>query len=240
MEKTYFDVVADEILEVMLSIPLLHELADLNHKQLVLFTTQFYQFVKNFPRYLGALIWKFPDENIRFALANNLVDEVGGFNHLEKMDRTATHPALFRKFASTLGLTEEDMNNAQPRHYTQQMLDTLDNLFIHSHYIKAVGGLAPGMESIFNTWIDLVLQGLRKTQRYSEKELLFFSLHTIVDEEHSEIIKVNLLDYLSSEENRKLLKEGAYTTVNAQKQFFLSLSEEIKALNHHPNLISQC
>jgi len=132
------------------------------------------------------------------------------------------------------------MSNAKPRHYTQKMLDTLDNLFIHSHYIKAIGGLAPGMESIFNTWIDLVLQGLRKTKRYSEDQLIFFSLHTIVDEEHSEIIKINLLDYLSSEENKNFLKEGAYTTVNAQRQFFLSLSEEIKTLSHHPNFLSHC
>src|ERR687894_1863536 len=67
------------------------------------FAIQYYRHVRVSRLYLAALISKCrDDEKLQLALAEVLFDEYG---HL---DPEETHPALYRRFLTTLGITEEE------------------------------------------------------------------------------------------------------------------------------------
>src|SRR5579862_4826875 len=93
----FYDSVASEIQEVILSVPLLHRMDELTSEQIRFFCSQYYHLVQAFPRYLGALIWLSTDEKVRLTLVDNLVDECGGMENIEKQNLLQTHPEIFRR-----------------------------------------------------------------------------------------------------------------------------------------------
>ncbi|HLB42974.1 MAG TPA: iron-containing redox enzyme family protein [Gammaproteobacteria bacterium] len=227
--EKFYDDVTQEILNIILDIPLLHEFDKLNINQLQLFFIQFYHLVRTFPQYLGALIWQSPDEAIRLAIVDNLVDECGGIMRIEQGEISDAHPIIYRRVTRALGINDQELASVPPRHYTQRMLDELKKLFIFSPFIQAFGGMAPGIESISSTWIDVIQNGLKKKNILTRDDLLYFELHTVVDMKHSGLFRNAIIPYLNTETSRKLLRDGALIMVNAQKWLFDGIAKDFSS-----------
>lgn len=225
--EKFYDKVTDEVLNIVLEIPLLHSFSDLDITQIKLFTTQFYYLVKAFPRYLGALIWKAYDENIRLALVDNLVDECGGIEHIKSRELIGTHPAIYRRITRALDISDHELEGTQPRPYTKRMLDELEALFINAPFIESFGGMAPGIESISYIWIDVIHKGLARQKFFVEEDLYYFSLHTVVDKDHSSVFKNAIIPYLNDNAARDQLRDGALRMVHAQKILFEGIASDI-------------
>ena len=105
----------------------------------------------------------------------------------------------------------------------------LKKLFIFSPFIQAFGGMAPGIESISSTWIDVIQNGLKKKNILTRDDLLYFELHTVVDMKHSGLFRNAIIPYLNTETSRKLLRDGALIMVNAQKWLFDGIAKDFSS-----------
>ncbi|HLC52563.1 MAG TPA: iron-containing redox enzyme family protein [Candidatus Nanoarchaeia archaeon] len=205
----------------------LDKIKDLNNEQLKIFASQFYLYVRMFPRLMGAVVYNVPDEVSRLPLILNLINECGGLKYLEKLDSSHTHPALFRRFTKKLGIKDKDLENTKPLLSTKQFIDVYEKLYLKSPPLKSIGAVGPGTECIVPIMYIPILEGLRKQKKFTEDDLYFFSLHLPVDEEHCEMICKTLTNYMDDKKNQKLVRDGALEVLTARKKFWDGLSKEI-------------
>jgi len=229
--KIFYEKVAKEILDIILSVKLIHQFQELNLNQLKLFAKEFHAFVDYFPKYLGALIWQSPYESIRLVIIDNLIDESGGLKKIENLDTSATHPMDFRRFAYKLGLDDQvlfDLKSARP--YTIKMLEDLNDLSIKSEFFVSLGGIAPGVENVFHAWIKIICDGLKQHDIFDSRDLYYFSSHAILDIEHGEQFKNAILPILADKEKQDAIQQGAHRMTQIICNFFYGLSEDLKLL----------
>ena len=67
--------------------PFINEFGNLNKKQLKLFASQFYLYVRTFPRLMGAIVYNVQDEILRLPLLLNLINECGGLKNIENLEK---------------------------------------------------------------------------------------------------------------------------------------------------------
>ena len=207
--------------------PFLDKIGSLNNEQLKIFASQFYLYVKMFPRLMGAVIYNVPDEISRLPLILNLINECGGLKYMEKLDNSHTHPALFRRFTRKLGIKDEDLEKSKPLPSTKQFIEVYEKLYLKSPPIKSMGAVGPGTECIVPIMYVPILEGLRKQKKFSEDDLYFFSLHLPVDEEHCEMICKALTPNMDDKKNQKLVRDGALEALTARKKFWDGLAKAI-------------
>lgn len=175
-----------------------------------IFARQYYLYSRWFSMYVAAVIANMPDEKPRGYLVKNLYEESGEGN-LER-----SHPAIFRRFLAALRLDASEVERAEPLPETR--------LFIHEYlflcrggpFLKALGALGPGTESIVPYIYHPIHEGLRKEPGLKEKDYEFFTLHMHLDVEHSANIKEALLDYAVTKENQALIRQGAMEILGAR------------------------
>ncbi len=207
--------------------PFLNQIENLNEKQLKIFASQFYLYVRMFPRLMGAVVYNIPDETARLPLILNLINECGGLEYMEKLDNSHTHPALFRRFTRTLGIIDKELEKTKPLPSTQYFIKTYEKLYLKSPPLKTIGAVGPGTECVVPVMYIPILEGLRKQNKFSENDLYFFNLHLPVDEEHCEMICKVLAPYMDKPENQKLVRQGALEALEARKRFWDGLSKKI-------------
>lgn len=222
----FFDQLTQESAHLIMSVPILHQFDRLNLTQLKLFAKEYHVFIDYFPQYLGALIHKSPNETIRLAILDNLVEESGGMEQVEHLDGSKTHPEIYRRFAYKLGVTKQELFSGNQRPYSNKMLNDLKELSTHADFFTALGGITPGIENVFHQWIGLVYQGLRKHDFLNEEDLYFFSSHAIMDIEHGEKFKQCLLPFLDVPKRREQLSIGATRMEEILKDFFTGLADD--------------
>lgn len=230
--EIYYDCVANEASNIILSAPILYEIHNLDIHQLQFFFSQFYYYVDAFQRFLGAVIWQTNNEIIKFALIDNLIDECGGFEKIKNRDYSEAHPEMLKRFVKKLSGNDTHLPKSNMSIHTRILINSYNNLFINSPFIEAIGGIAPGTESTSPKWFNVIYQQLKRREQFSEEDLFYFKLHTVIDEVHGNILKESLIPQLNTIENRILLKNGATTAALILKNFFLALSEEIKDMSN--------
>jgi pyrroloquinoline-quinone synthase len=207
--------------------PFLSKIENLNDAQLKVFASQFYLYVRMFPRLMGAVVYNVPDETSRLPLILNLINECGGLEYMEKLDNSHTHPALFRRFTQKLGINDDDLEKTKPLPSTKNLIQTYEKLYLNSPPIKAMGAVGPGTECIVPIMYVPIIEGLRKQNKFTKDDLYFFSLHLPIDEEHCEMICKALSPDMDDKKNQKLVRDGALEALDARKKFWDGLSKEI-------------
>lgn len=229
----YYNQVMNQTAETLLSIPILSRIDSLTTKQLHYLFSQIYYFVEKFPGFMGLIIWQTNNEGVRFSLIDNLVDECGGFEKIRNRDYSATHSGMLKTFVEKLDL--ENSSLAEISCNTKIMLSDFNKLFIHSTFIEALSALA-SMEGVSTRWFDLIYRQIKQRQEFSEEELYFFKLHTIMDEMHGDILKETLIPYLISKENYALFRNGAINSVTIWKNFYQAITEEMDLCKEFSNI----
>ncbi len=207
--------------------PFLSKIGTLSIDQLKTFASQFYLYVRMFPRLMGAIVYNTPDESVRLPLILNLINECGGVRNLNGFDNQYTHPALFRVFTRALGIPEKELEATEPLPSTRQFIETYEHLYLQSPFLKAMGAVGPGTECAVPKMYLPILEGLRTQNHFSENDLHFFALHLPIDQEHCDMICEALAPYLNDEENRRLVREGALEALESRKQFWDGLEKEV-------------
>ncbi len=175
-----------------------------------IFARQYYLYSRWFSRYLAAIAANIPDEGPRAFLIENLYQEYGEENNFD------AHPAIFRRFMNALRLDPHEVEETEP--LPEMRLFIHEYLFTskEGHFLESLGAIGPGTESIVPYIYRPIYEGLKKEPSLNEADIEFFSLHMTLDIEHSANIKEALLQYAETEQNQRLIRNGAMAALSAR------------------------
>lgn len=157
---------------------------ELSLDQLKQYAAQYMHHVLAEPTYLSAVHSNTPhfsrdgrsDLGPRQAILQNLVDEELGPNN---------HPALWKRFAAALGLTEDDLAADGPLPATERLVQTLTSLCRNRPYYVGLAALH-AFESQVPEIAAVKIEGLRRFYGISDSSAVqFFTVHREADVAHS-------------------------------------------------------
>src|SRR5580658_9022248 len=157
---------------------------ELTTDQLRGYAGQYMHHVLAEPTYLSAVHANTPhfasdgksDLSSRQAILQNLIDEELG---------PENHPALWKRFAAALGLSEDDLAAAAPLPATQCLVKTFTDLCRNRPYYAGLAALH-AFESQVPAIAAVKIDGLRRYYGFTDpREYEFFSVHEEADVFHS-------------------------------------------------------
>jgi pyrroloquinoline-quinone synthase len=168
---------------------------ELSRETLADYAGQYYRHVAAFPTYLSALHARCDDQTIRRHLLQNLIDEEAG---------EPNHPQLWRIFATSLGISSEQLDQIETWPETANLIATFRE-------ICREGNLAQGLAALYSyeSQIPAVseskIDGLIRHYNFTEPESYrYFSLHIEADKEHSAVERKLLGENLRWEDRDKV------------------------------------
>ena len=177
---------------------------------------QYYQFERNFPRYVAGAYARVPDPESRRVLLSNLLDEEG---------RDPTHPELWLRFGESIGLSRRKAQSALPIRATRRLLSTYERCTLNGDASSALGALY-AYESIFPEVAAEKSRGLRAHYGVrSARAHEFFRVHALADVEHSAAERRLLRDELRrSATNGSAAQRAVEQTIDAWWSFLDAFS----------------
>jgi len=146
----------------------------LSKESLQLYARQYYQHVRAFPENLKQL------EARTTGGLQQLVRE----NHAEELEPSAPHPALWRQFARSLGVADDQLDSADPLPGIAALLDTF-------HGIASRGTLAQAVAAFYSYEAQVPeiasqkISGLRRFYGITDsRALAYFAVHEEADVRH--------------------------------------------------------
>jgi pyrroloquinoline-quinone synthase len=161
--------------------------------------------------YLAALIANCDhDEKLQLALAEILFDEYGHLNPAE------THPALYRRFLTALGITEEEWEAPPTLPEIQLYISAHRELTRDRDVRLGLGALGPASEWPVPPIYVRLVEGLKKATGLPEDALEIFTSHVTMDVTHARIMMEAVAPYAESEEGQKRVREGTLRSLDAR------------------------
>jgi pyrroloquinoline-quinone synthase len=168
---------------------------ELSRETLADYAGQYYRHVAAFPTYLSALHARCDDQTIRRHLLQNLIDEEAG---------EPNHPQLWRIFATSLGISSEQLDQIETWPETANLIATFRE-------ICREGNLAQGLAALYSyeSQIPAVseskIDGLIRHYNFTEPgSYRYFSVHIEADKEHSAVERKLLGENLRWEDRDKV------------------------------------
>ena len=151
-------------------------MGEVERETLQAYAGQYYQFERNFPRYVAGAYGRIDDPAGRRTLLENLVDEEG---------RDPTHPELWLRFAESIGTSRRAVERAPPLPATRELLANYERWTLGGKAPEALAALY-AYESIFPEVAAEKARGLRRFYGVTDRRgLQFFQVHTRADIEHA-------------------------------------------------------
>ncbi|MGI8867086.1 MAG: TenA family transcriptional regulator [Rubrobacteraceae bacterium] len=175
------------------------------------FAVQYYRHVRVSRLYLAALISNCGhDESLQLALAEVLMDEYGHLNPEE------THPALYRRFLTALGITEEEWEEPSTLPEIQLYITAHRELSGHPDFRLGLGALGPASEWPVPPIYVRLAKGLKKSAGLPEEALEIFTSHVTMDVTHARIMMDAIAPYAEDEEGQQKVREGATRSLDSR------------------------
>jgi len=130
---------------------------------------QLYFITQEFGRYRSAIHANCPIFEVRHALARSLYQEHGELR--EQKDR----PALFRKFAAALDISERDLATARALPETEALMDWLLDLCLHGHFVESLAGLGVVVEGHLNKSVPVLIHVFRNQHELGDEAVEFWT-----------------------------------------------------------------
>ena len=166
----------------------------LSRESLQLYAAQYYRHVEAFPKHLRVLAAR-TEGAIRDIVLENLAEEE---------NPSHPHPKLWRDFAETLGVSEDDISSCPALPGTQKVVETFREIVGDRTVAEAVAALyayEAQVPEIATTKID----GLKKFYGIdSPKALAYFEVHEHADKVHREAWRGWLEEHASGDEEEIL------------------------------------
>jgi pyrroloquinoline-quinone synthase len=153
----------------------------LTREQLKNYAVQYFQNVLAFPTYLSAVHFNTPaiDQSVavRQEILENLIEEERGENN---------HPALWKRFAKSLGATEAELAKTAPLPSTANLVETFRSLCLNSSFYAGLAALY-AYESQIPEIAAVKIDGLKQFYGMTNSEdYKFFTVHEKADVWHTE------------------------------------------------------
>jgi pyrroloquinoline-quinone synthase len=168
------------------------------------YACQYYHHVLAFPKYVSGTHANCDDLADRQELLENLKEEEEGPNN---------HPELWLRFGEALGLSRDDMINAEPLPETTALDETYRRITKDAPFVSGIAALY-AYESQVPAVAATKMDGLKAFYGISDpQQLKFFIVHKSLDVEHSKVTRGMVARYAESEEEQaqatKAVEEGA-------------------------------
>lgn len=148
---------------------------------LIIYASRLTRLVSMFPRRLAALASICPDRTARLALLENMLEEEGAvsFEPVKGIteDERLSHTALILRFRRSLGGASPDARDEIDESW-------FDRQISERNFLGASAYLNLGLEGAAPATFAHVTPALRNVYGFTEKEVAFFSEHTIADTRH--------------------------------------------------------
>jgi len=169
--------------------------------------------VREFTRFISAIHANCPDRGAQQLLAENLWEEHGS----GVADRD--HYALVKRFASSLGASDSDIDNAQPLAETTAYINHCFEVTRNGSFIESMTALGVGVESFIPVFFGRMAEYLCSNYALSRNDLQYFLVHVAEDEAHAN----RALELIEANANTPELREKAkraLTEMLAVKRIF--------------------
>jgi pyrroloquinoline-quinone synthase len=184
---------------------------DASEEGVRVFAIQYYRHVRVSRLYLAALISNCGhDEKLQLSLAEILFDEYGHLNPEE------THPALYRRFLTALGISEEEWEAPPTIAEIQLYISAHRELTRDLDFRLGLGALGPASEWPVPPIYVRLNEGLKKATDLPEEALEIFTSHVTMDVTHARIMMEAIVPYTEDEEGQKKVREGAMRSLDAR------------------------
>jgi pyrroloquinoline-quinone synthase len=178
---------------------------ELSKEALTDYARQYYHHVAAFPTYLSAAHAKCDDQATRKQLLNNLVDEEAG---------SPNHPELWLNFAVGLGISEANVQKAEPWPETKKLVDTFRSVCGDTSTAEALAALY-AYESQIPEICESKIGGLKRHYGVTDPEHYdYFTVHIEADREHSAAER-KMLNAHVTKENFKSVKASVNRVLDA-------------------------
>jgi pyrroloquinoline-quinone synthase len=168
---------------------------ELSRETLADYAGQYYRHVAAFPTYLSALHARCDDQTIRQHLLQNLIDEEAG---------EPNHPQLWRIFATSLGISSEQLDQIETWPETANLIATFREICREGNLAQGVAALY-SYESQIPAVSESKIDGLIRHYNFTEPESYrYFSVHIEADKEHSAVERKLLGENLRWEDRDKV------------------------------------
>lgn len=186
----------------------------LTREHLKHYAVQYFQNVLAFPTYLSAVHFNTLNFGqaiaVRQEILENLIEEERGDNN---------HPALWQRFATALGATDQELNETAPLATTQNLVDTLRQLCLNSPFYAGLAALY-AYESQIPEIAAVKIDGLEQFYGMTNpEEYKFFSVHQKADVWHTETELKLIEQYADTPEKQAAVLEVAAQATDALWQF---------------------
>ena len=167
------------------------------------YAVQYNYFVENFPMFVSSVHSNCDNKNIRKMLVENIADEDG------YKTGVADHPMLWRQFAHSLGVSDNEMNNTMICDEVKQSVAEFYSLCRSKNYVSGLAALY-AYESQIPEVSKVKIEGLKKFYNISdEKAVEFFSVHHEADVHHSKCELDAILSACNTDDDREAVIEAA-------------------------------
>ncbi len=174
-----------------------------------------------FTNYLERLLLRAPSSAAKSWLAKVLIDEYG-----EGSDGH-DHASLYATFLRAAG-------SKVPEHPSASRVPTPAADFIAEHrrivteepFLVGLGAVGPGHEWAIPRMFNAVIPGLRRA-RFSESEIVYFTLHVEQDVDHGTWLEQALLEFGDTEEARAQIRRGTLLSLEARARFWTGVQSAV-------------
>jgi pyrroloquinoline-quinone synthase len=174
------------------------------------YAKQYYAHVKAFPTYVSATHSRCDDIAVRQMLLENLIEEERGENN---------HPELWLRFAEGLGLSRDEVKNAELLPSTVDSVKRLKALTQSEDYRRGVAALY-AYESQIPEVARTKRLGLKEFYGIDDSRAVsFFTIHEAADEWHRETELKVLSDACESDADREAVTQSATEAAKALWDF---------------------
>ncbi|AAD18899.1 CADD family putative folate metabolism protein [Chlamydia pneumoniae] len=183
----------------------------LEKQQLQAYAKDYYLHIKAFPCYLSALHARCDDLQIRRQILENLMDEeAGNPNHID----------LWRQFALSLGVSEEELANHEFSQAAQDMVATFRRLCDMPQLAVGLGALYTYEIQIPQVCVEKI-RGLKEYFGVSARGYAYFTVHQEADIKHASEEK-EMLQTLVGRENPDAVLQGSQEVLDTLWNFLSS------------------
>jgi pyrroloquinoline-quinone synthase len=164
------------------------------------YAKQYYAHVRAFPTYVSAVHSQCEEVAIRQELLENLIEEERGAEN---------HPELWLRFAEGLGVSRDDVRNAELLPSTADSVASLKSLTRSDDYREGLAALY-AYESQIPEVARTKREGLKSFYEMDdERSVSFFRVHEGIDVLHQQVEKQILSEKCqSAEEQRRAIESG--------------------------------
>jgi pyrroloquinoline quinone (PQQ) biosynthesis protein C len=184
----------------------------------------------SFPNYLTAVVSRLSSADHRRALLGNLSEESGHYGPAElavladhgierQWVEGIAHPLLFRRFCEAVGggsVSDADAVDDHVLCWRQLLMQVLTQ----GSAAEAVGAIGPGTENIVRTVYGHLVRAIDRVDHLAPQDAVFFRLHTLVDDDHQQVLQQIAIDLAATDAGRADLRRGMLKALQLRATFW--------------------